>query len=71
MYTPLNPSFNIKKMGFKGVKIIQACFRDVLVNTVLSLRGMDQHMQGTQLCHFYSSLLKRGSTLNGKYLPVY
>ena len=28
MYTPVNPSFYIK-VRFKGVKIIQACFRDV------------------------------------------
>ena len=28
MYTPVNPSYYIK-VGFKGVNIIQACFRDV------------------------------------------
>ena len=28
MYTPVNPSFTIIKVGFKRVKIIQACFRD-------------------------------------------
>ena len=30
MYTPVNPSFTIHclKVGFKGVKIILACFRD-------------------------------------------
>ena len=27
MYTPVNPSFALKKVGFKGVKIIKACFR--------------------------------------------
>ena len=30
MYTRLNPSFYYIKVGFKGVKIIQACIRDVL-----------------------------------------
>ena len=28
MYTPVNPSFTTRKVGFKGIKIIQACFRD-------------------------------------------
>ena len=28
MYTPVNPSFTIQ-VGFKGVNIIQVCFRDV------------------------------------------
>ena len=28
MYTPVNPFYYIK-VGFKGVSIIQACFRDV------------------------------------------
>ena len=31
MYTPINPSFTIKKWGLRGVKIIQACFRDVCI----------------------------------------
>ena len=30
MYTPVNPSFTLWKWGFNRVKIIQACFRDVL-----------------------------------------
>ena len=29
MFTPVNSTFTIKKWGFKGVKIIQVCFRDV------------------------------------------
>ena len=33
MYTPVNPSFTLRfyniKVGFKGVKIISACFRDL------------------------------------------
>ena len=28
MYTPVKPSLIIKKVGFKGVNIIKACFRD-------------------------------------------
>ena len=28
MYTPVNPSFTMYKVGFKGVIIIEACFRD-------------------------------------------
>ena len=28
MYTPVNPSFYCIKARFKGVKIIDACFRD-------------------------------------------
>ena len=29
MYTPGNPSFTNIKVGFKGVKFVLACFRDV------------------------------------------
>ena len=29
MYTPLNPKFYCIRVGFKGVKTIYACFRDV------------------------------------------
>ena len=32
MYTPVNPSFFYLKEGFKGVKIIKACFRDGTLN---------------------------------------
>ena len=28
MYTPVNPKIDCIKVGFKGDKIIQACFRD-------------------------------------------
>ena len=28
MYTPCKPQFYCIKVGFKGVKIIKACFRD-------------------------------------------
>ena len=31
MYTPVNPQCYYIKVGFKGVKIIQACFRDDFV----------------------------------------
>ena len=30
MYTPVNPSFTIQKWSFKDIKIIQACFCDML-----------------------------------------
>ena len=32
MYTPVNPSFTYIKVGFKGVKIIQARFRDGMMH---------------------------------------
>ena len=32
---PCKPQFYYIKVGFKGVNIIQACFRDVRINTVL------------------------------------
>ena len=31
MYTPVHPGFYYTKVGFKGVKIIQACFRDDMI----------------------------------------
>ena len=30
MHTPVNPSFYYIKAGFKGIKMIEACFRDMV-----------------------------------------
>ena len=40
MYTPVNPFYYIK-VGFKGVKIIQACFRDA---SLFFLFGSLEHL---------------------------
>ena len=42
-YTPVNPSFT-RKVGFKGIKIIQACFRKALCLS---------HFQDTLYLHLY------------------
>ena len=34
MHTPVNPSFYYIKVGFKGVKIIYACFRDGILRKI-------------------------------------
>ena len=48
MYTPVNPSF--MKMGFRGVKIIQECFRDVCPGSLLQLATGIQTKYSLSLC---------------------
>ena len=48
MYTPVNPSFFYIKVVFKGVNIIQACFRDAFLNVqiyFLRILIRPQHFQ--------------------------
>ena len=47
-FTPVNPTYCIN-VGFKGVKIIKAGFRDVLKCLQVFIKG-NRHFHGRQLC---------------------
>ena len=69
MYTTEKPSFTIKKVGFKGVKIIQVCFRDGRGFRLLVLRFYGQ-VNPTGSCrvrpvYLTTLLLSRLSSLSG------
>ena len=44
---PCKPQFYYIKMGFKGVKIIKACFRDASQVKIFKVAGQQSHIGAT------------------------
>ena len=51
---PCKPQFYYIKVGFKGVKITQACFRDVLSKAIYSSQNVPQTMRVLVRLYFLS-----------------
>ena len=64
MYTSVNPSFTIKKMGFKVIKMIQVCFRDVLPVDVLSTFYHFQKIPDRTWVRYFLKMVKRAQVLD-------
>ena len=65
MYTPVNPSFDYIKVGFRGVKNIKACFRDEIYQVCPVLWGYI-----LTYCGSYNIGIKHGfSCINIRQVP--